>query len=58
MPERAEGDLPKVSLLFAAYNEEEVIEDRLRNALAMDYPPEKLEVVVGSDGSSDATAGS
>jgi cellulose synthase/poly-beta-1,6-N-acetylglucosamine synthase-like glycosyltransferase len=49
-------DLPSLSLLIAAHNEEAVIEERLRNALAMDYPAEKLEVVVASDGSSDGTA--
>jgi cellulose synthase/poly-beta-1,6-N-acetylglucosamine synthase-like glycosyltransferase len=51
-----DADLPAVSLLIAAYNEEAVIEDRLRNALAMDYPPAKLEIVVSSDGSTDRTA--
>jgi cellulose synthase/poly-beta-1,6-N-acetylglucosamine synthase-like glycosyltransferase len=50
-----DADLPAVSLLIAAYNEEAVIEDRLRNALAMDYPTDKLEIVVSSDGSSDRT---
>jgi len=34
---------PSVSLLVAAYNEAGVIEDRIRNALALDYPPERLE---------------
>lgn len=54
-PGGGEGDLPTVSLLIAAFNEQAVIEDRLRNALAMDYPPEKLEIVVSSDGSTDRT---
>jgi cellulose synthase/poly-beta-1,6-N-acetylglucosamine synthase-like glycosyltransferase len=49
-------DLPSVSLLIAAHDEEAVIEQRLRNALAADYPPEKIEIVVGSDGSTDGTA--
>jgi cellulose synthase/poly-beta-1,6-N-acetylglucosamine synthase-like glycosyltransferase len=49
------ADLPAVSLLIAAYNEEAVIEDRLRNALAMDYPADKLQIVVSSDGSTDRT---
>jgi cellulose synthase/poly-beta-1,6-N-acetylglucosamine synthase-like glycosyltransferase len=53
--EEEDGDLPSVSLLIAAYNEEAVIEARLHNALALDYPPEKFEVMVGSDGSSDRT---
>jgi cellulose synthase/poly-beta-1,6-N-acetylglucosamine synthase-like glycosyltransferase len=51
----ADADLPRVSLLIVAHNEEAVIEARLRNALATDYPPDKLEIVVASDGSSDAT---
>jgi cellulose synthase/poly-beta-1,6-N-acetylglucosamine synthase-like glycosyltransferase len=52
----AERDLPAVSLLIAAYNEETVIEERIRNALATDYPPEKLEIVIGLDGCTDQTA--
>ena len=48
-------EMPFISLLIAAYNEESVIEARLRNALAMDYPTDRFEIVVGSDGSSDAT---
>jgi cellulose synthase/poly-beta-1,6-N-acetylglucosamine synthase-like glycosyltransferase len=53
----AEGpeDLPTISLLIAAYNEEAEIDKRLQTALLMDYPPEKFEIVVASDGSSDAT---
>ncbi len=47
---------PTVSLLIAAYNEEAEIEQRLQSALEMDYPADKLEIVVASDGSSDATA--
>src|SRR5262249_17893847 len=49
-------DLPMISLLIAAYNEEAEIEGRIRNALELDYPREKLEIVVGSDGSDDGTA--
>jgi cellulose synthase/poly-beta-1,6-N-acetylglucosamine synthase-like glycosyltransferase len=49
-------DLPTLSLLIAAHNEEAVIEERIRNALQMDYPAEKLEIVVASDGSVDDTA--
>jgi cellulose synthase/poly-beta-1,6-N-acetylglucosamine synthase-like glycosyltransferase len=47
---------PSVSLLVAAYNEAAVIADKIRNSLALDYPPSKLEIVVASDGSKDATA--
>jgi cellulose synthase/poly-beta-1,6-N-acetylglucosamine synthase-like glycosyltransferase len=51
---RAE-ELPKVSLIVAARDEESVIEDKVRNARALDYPPERLEVIVASDGSTDRT---
>ena len=47
--------LPTVALIVAAHDEEEVIADRVANALALDYPREALEVVVTSDGSADDT---
>src|SRR5262249_42174124 len=56
VPALRDEDLPTVSLLIAAYNEEAVIEERLLNALAVDYPPQKWEVVVVTDGCSDRTA--
>jgi cellulose synthase/poly-beta-1,6-N-acetylglucosamine synthase-like glycosyltransferase len=46
---------PSVSLIIAAYNEEESIGRRLENALALDYPQEALEIIVASDGSTDQT---
>ncbi len=52
---REPGEFPMVSLLIAAHNEESEIEERIRSALAMDYPPGRLEIVIASDGSSDAT---
>jgi cellulose synthase/poly-beta-1,6-N-acetylglucosamine synthase-like glycosyltransferase len=50
-------ELPAVSLIVPAYDEEEVIADKVANALALDYPRERLQVVVASDGSTDATVG-
>jgi len=47
---------PTVSLIIAAYNEEDIIAERLKNALSMDYPSEALEIIVASDGSDDCTA--
>src|SRR5438045_3029896 len=52
----ADVDVPTVSLLIAAYNEEAVIADRVRNALELRYPRERIEIVIASDGSTDATA--
>jgi len=47
---------PSVSLLVAAYNEAAVIGAKMQNALTLDYPAQQLEIVVASDGSTDATA--
>jgi cellulose synthase/poly-beta-1,6-N-acetylglucosamine synthase-like glycosyltransferase len=52
----ADDELPRVSLIVAAYDEEEVIADKVANALALNYPRERLELIVASDGSYDATA--
>lgn len=51
-----DNELPTVSLLIAAHNEEQVIARRIENALALDYPADRLEIVIASDGSSDTTA--
>lgn len=48
--------LPTVSLIVPAYDEEEVIAEKVANALALDYPRDRLQVIVASDGSADATA--
>jgi cellulose synthase/poly-beta-1,6-N-acetylglucosamine synthase-like glycosyltransferase len=54
-PIRRGSGLPRVSLVISAYNERAVIGAKIRNALALDYPRELLEIVVVSDASSDGT---
>jgi cellulose synthase/poly-beta-1,6-N-acetylglucosamine synthase-like glycosyltransferase len=46
---------PSVALIVAAHDEEEVIERRVENLLALDYPADRVEVVVASDASGDRT---
>jgi cellulose synthase/poly-beta-1,6-N-acetylglucosamine synthase-like glycosyltransferase len=46
---------PSVTVIVAAYNEEASIERRLENLLALDYPAERLELIVTSDASTDRT---
>lgn len=46
---------PKVTVLITAFNEEPAIRQKLENTLAIDYPAEKLEILVASDGSTDGT---
>jgi cellulose synthase/poly-beta-1,6-N-acetylglucosamine synthase-like glycosyltransferase len=48
-------ELPRVSLIVAAYDEEQVIAAKVRNALELDYPRDRLELIVASDGSTDRT---
>ena len=47
--------LPTVSIVVAAYNEESVIARRLDNLLELDYPRDRIEIVVSSDASTDRT---
>ena len=56
-PRRDDAYLPSVTLVIAAHNEAGGIERRLENALALDYPADRVEVIVSSDGSSDGTNG-
>lgn len=47
--------LPKVSIVIAAYNEQEVIEEKIRSIFATSYPAHLFDVHIGSDNSNDAT---
>ena len=46
---------PQVTVLITAYNEEAVIREKIENTLQIDYPADKLEILVASDGSTDGT---
>lgn len=52
---RAAMYMPSVSVIIAAYNEQHSIGDRIENLLSSDYPIDRLEIVIASDGSSDRT---
>jgi len=52
---KEEAYFPSVTLLIPAYNEEEIIEEKIKNSLALDYPKDKLKIMVSSDGSDDKT---
>ena len=49
-------DLPEVTFLVAAFNEELWIEEKIQNSLALDYPKEKIHFFFVTDGSNDSTA--
>ena len=53
---RASEHHPTVSVIVAAYAEQDVIGVRIANLRALDYPPERIELIVACDGSPDATA--
>lgn len=52
---RDAGIEPKVAIVMPAFNEEGVVAESLRSLLALDYPPEKLELIAVDDGSTDDT---
>ncbi len=56
-PVRKGDELPTVAVVVAAHDEESVIERRVENLRALDYPADRLEIVVTSDASTDATEG-
>lgn len=56
VPTEAAG-LPRVAVLVSAYNEAGRIRDKIGNFLASDYPEERVELWLGTDGSTDGTAG-
>ena len=48
-------DWPSIEVVFAAYNEESVIDKKIRSILDCDYPSDKLSISIGSDNSCDGT---
>jgi glycosyltransferase involved in cell wall biosynthesis len=54
-PPEAASELPAVSVIVAAYAEQDVIADRVANLRALDYPADRLQVIVACDGSPDET---
>jgi biofilm PGA synthesis N-glycosyltransferase PgaC len=49
------SDLPMVTVIIPAHNEEQWIERKIENTLALDYPPDRMHILVASDGSTDKT---
>ncbi|MFK8101012.1 MAG: glycosyltransferase family 2 protein [Saprospiraceae bacterium] len=54
-PSIQEDKLPEVTFVVAAYNEQDWIEDKIKNSLALKYPKGKLQFLYVTDGSDDAT---
>lgn len=48
-------DYPHLTLVVAAFNEKEVIREKIENSIYLDYPPEKLDILFITDGSTDGT---
>ncbi len=51
----ADEDLPTITLMICAYNEEDVVADKMENTLALDYPRNKFRIMWVTDGSNDRT---
>lgn len=52
---KVDAVLPTVTILIAAWNEEEMIVEKIHNTLAIDYPKDKLQIIFITDGSTDQT---
>ncbi|MBD3180591.1 MAG: glycosyltransferase [Candidatus Latescibacteria bacterium] len=50
-----DNELPSVALIISAHNESRVIRDKIENSLQLDYPADRLKIIVASDGSDDGT---
>ncbi|MDR2554461.1 MAG: glycosyltransferase family 2 protein [Fibromonadaceae bacterium] len=50
------SDNYRISIIISAHNEEAVIEEKIKNTLALDWPKDKMEILIGDDGSTDRTA--
>ena len=55
VPERQESDFPEISLLIAAFNEENIIAEKMENCRKLIYPAGKLKILWVCDGSTDGT---
>ncbi len=55
LPKALPNNLPLVAIVVSAYNEEEVIAKKIKSTLNTNYPEEKVEIWIGSDGSNDQT---
>ena len=51
-----DDQLPRVVHIIAAYNEEDIMEKKIRNSLSLEYPVDKMQVMIITDGSTDRTA--
>ena len=54
-PMPPDAELPELTLFIAAYNEEDVVDEKMQNCLELDYPAEKLRIFWVTDGSNDHT---
>ena len=54
-PMPTDNALPPLTLFIAAYNEEDVVDEKMRNCLELDYPADKLRILWVTDGSNDRT---
>lgn len=55
LPELSDANLPELTLCIAAYNEESIVDEKMQNCLALDYPADKLRILWVTDGSNDHT---
>jgi len=55
-PPPSESALPTLSMVVAAFNEVNVLDEKVRNCRCLDYPQERIDFLIGLDGSTDGSA--
>lgn len=55
LPALRDEELPHLTLFITAYNEEDIVDEKMRDSLALDYPASRLHIVWVTDGSNDGT---
>ncbi|MBN1900858.1 glycosyltransferase, partial [Candidatus Sumerlaeota bacterium] len=54
-PPQSDENMPDLALIFCAFNEENIIREKIENCLKLNYPKEKLKIIIHTDGSTDNT---
>ncbi len=56
LPKLEDEDLPEITHIIAAYNEEEILEEKINNCISLNYPSSKVKTIIVTDGSTDRSA--
>ena len=56
LPQLRDEDLPEITHIIAAYNEEDILEEKINNSTSLNYPADKVKTIFATDGSTDRSS--